>query len=71
MTGLQDRLAHIRDLVPVIVAALTSAGLIIDSGAASVTYGGLGQHQLGPTDAGAWLLARLAAFEAPPSPDAS
>lgn len=71
MTGLQDRLAHIRDLVPVIVAALTSAGLIIDSGAASVTYGGLGQIKLGPTDAGAWLLARLAAFEAPPSPDAS
>lgn len=71
MTDLQDRLAHIRNLVPVIVAALTSAGLIIDSGAASVTYGGLGRHQLGPTDAGAWLLARLAAFEAPPSPDGS
>jgi hypothetical protein len=71
MTDLQDRLAHIRDLVPVIVAALTSAGLIIDSGAASVTYGGLGRHQLGPTDAGAWLLAQLAAFESPPPPDGS
>lgn len=67
MTDLQDRLAHMRDLVPVIVAALTSAGLIIDSGVASVTYGGLGRHQLGPTAAGTWLLARLAEVE-PPAP---
>lgn len=68
MTDLQDRLAHIRDLVRVIVAALTSAGLIIDSGAASVTYGGLGRHQLGPTDAGGWLLSQLAAYEVPRPP---
>lgn len=63
MTDLQDRSPHIRDLVPVIVAALTSAGLVIDSGAASVTYGGLGRHQLGPTDAGAWLLSHLRAYQ--------
>jgi hypothetical protein len=65
MTDIQDRLPDIRELVPVIVAALTSAGLIIDSGATSVTFGGLGRHQLGPTDAGAWLHAQLSAYAVP------
>ncbi len=60
---LQERLPQSRALVPVIVAALTSAGLIVDSGASSVTYGGLGPQKLGPTEAGSWLLAQLAAYD--------
>lgn len=64
--NLQELLTHIRELVPVIVAALTSAGLVVDSGASSVTYGGLGPQQLGPTEAGTWLLAQLTAYAARP-----
>jgi hypothetical protein len=60
---LQKRLPRIRELVPVIVAALTSAGLIVDRGASSVTYGGLGPQKLGPTEAGSWLVAQLASYD--------
>lgn len=67
--AIQERLPQIRELVPVIVAALTSAGLVVDSGASSVTYGGLGPQQLGPTEAGVWLLAQLVAYEPPPPAD--
>lgn len=60
---LQSRVPHIRELVPVIVAALISAGLVVDSGAASTTYGGLGRQQLGPSEAGSWLLAHLSVYQ--------
>ncbi len=62
---LQERLPRIRELVPVIVAALTSMGMIVDSGGSSTTYGGLGPQQLGPTEAGAWLLSHLSAYQDP------
>lgn len=59
---LQSRVPHIRELVPVIVAALISAGLVVDSGA-STTYGGLGRQQHGPSEAGSWLLAHLSVYQ--------
>lgn len=52
------------ELVPVLLSTLASLGLVIDSGAASVTYGGLGRASYGPTDAGRWLFEHLKAHRA-------
>jgi hypothetical protein len=68
---LQTRLPHVRELVPVVVSSLISTGLVVDSGAASTTYGGLGRQQLGPTEAGAWLLAQLKSLNLPEPPPAT
>ncbi|MGQ0434361.1 MAG: hypothetical protein ACT452_18400 [Microthrixaceae bacterium] len=62
LTDLEAAVPHVGKLVPVVVMTLTSLGLAVDVGTSSVTYGGLGRHLLGLTEAGAWLMGHLQAY---------